>query len=81
MCQCGDQSSDWSELDLLGLASPSITTLKSIACMFYAYHAVKHLPSVRDMISAERTSTLTTTNFNSHRQNFAGSFEAAMRHV
>ena len=81
MSQCGDEPADWSELDLLGLANPSTGNLKSIACMFYAYHAVKHLPSVRNMISAERTSNFTSTDFNIHQRVFAGSFEAALTHA
>ena len=65
----------------LGLSNPSVENLKCVACMFYAYHAVKHLDSVKSHISAERTSDFTTFDFNLHQRVFAGSFEAALRHA
>ena len=68
-------------LSTLGLSDPSVANLKCVACMFYAYHSVKHLESVRKQISAERTSDFTTHDYNLHQRVFAGSFEAALRHA
>jgi len=67
--------------DCLGLTHPSASNLQCIACMFYAYHAVKQLDTVKNKISAERTSDFTTHDFNIHQRLFAGSFEAALRHA
>ena len=75
------QPSDSSGTDCLGLTYPSVSNLKCIACMFYAYHAVKHLDTVKNKISAERTSDFTAFDFNFHQRVFAGSFEAALRHA
>jgi endonuclease/exonuclease/phosphatase family metal-dependent hydrolase len=75
------QPSDSSGTDCLGLTYPSVSNLKCIACMFYAYHAVKHLDTVKNKISADRTSDFTTHEYNLHQRLFAGSFEAALRHA
>ena len=68
-------------LSNLGLSNPSVRNLECIACMFYAYDAVKHLDSVKTKISTECTSDFTTNDYNIHRRVFAGSFEAALRHA
>ena len=94
-CQCSvmrsliletlGQPEDWNGLDQLGIAHPSRNSLKCIACMFYAYHALKFSSGVVSVttVSVETDSashidsTTTIINIPAARRIFVGAFQAA----
>jgi hypothetical protein len=80
MIRCSSDPSDPTYYSLLGLVNPSRDTLKGIAAMFYAYHAVSFHPAARALLSS-RTQQVPNTDSQLFQQIFAGSFEAALRHA
>jgi len=65
----------WNGPILLGLDDPCKLNLRCVACMFYAYHAVKFTPEVKDAAGGG----IHTLDFTPLQQVFAGAFEAAFR--
>ena len=62
----------------LGLSTPTELTLKGVAAGFYAYHAVKFLPSVVCQLQSENLyAAFSADAFAAHRHTFAGAFFAA----
>ena len=80
MSQCSSDPTNPAFYSLLGLINPSRDTLKGIAAMFYAYHAVSFHPAARSLLST-RTQQVPTTDSQLFQRLFAGSFEAALRHA
>jgi len=65
----------WNGTRNLGLDDPCKLNLKCVGCMFYAYHATKFSPQVKDAAGGG----IHALDFTLLQHVFAGAFEAAFR--
>jgi len=65
----------WNGTRNLGLDDPCKLNLQCVGCMFYAYHAIKFTPQVKDAAGGG----VHTLDFTLLQHVFAGAFQAALR--
>jgi hypothetical protein len=80
MIQSSPDPTNLTFYSLLGMVNSSRDTLKGVAAMFYAYHAVSSHLTARALISAG-TQQVPNTDAQLFQQIVAGSLTAALRHA